>query len=195
MILWPDFWYTSESPHYFQIAQIPEPPLHKRASTESGEILYSKATHGPSLMLAAYYNYYGPQYYYLLHSQGAPGEGDKETFPWAATALNETFYNVKKGVDAIGHFTSKGDFQGSAMVQYNPVQDFHVSRYHSGSLGESSDVGPMFVHANFPKFNPASIFKGAAMGASGPTRDGNGSFHRVWHDEIEGIDFFGFDLE
>lgn len=195
MVIWPDFWYPSESRHYFRIANIPEPPLDERASTESGEMLYSKKKHGASLLLAAYYNYYGPKYYYPLQSQGAPGEGDKETFPWAATALGEKFYNVRKGVSAIGHFKSNGDFQGSAMVQYDPVRDFEVSQEKPGSRGGLSNIQPMFVHANFPKFDPASIFKENAMGASGPTRDDNGSFQRVWHDETGGIEFFGYDLE
>lgn len=74
MIVWPDFWYASESPYYFDIAKIPSiPPLKERAAVESGEIAYSKSKHHLSIMLAAYYNFYGPQYYYPLLSQGAPG--------------------------------------------------------------------------------------------------------------------------
>jgi Mannosyltransferase putative len=51
--------------------------VHVRSSTESGEIMYSKPKHELSLLLATYYNYYGPDFYYPLQSQGAPGEGDR----------------------------------------------------------------------------------------------------------------------
>jgi alpha 1,2-mannosyltransferase len=103
MVLWPDFWFPSESPSFFEATEIPAPPIYVRALTESGEILYSKSKHNLSIMLATYYNYYGPDFYYPLQSQGAPGEGDKETFLWSAVALSEPFYTVKTKVRALGY--------------------------------------------------------------------------------------------
>jgi len=206
LILWPDFWFPSESAFFFEIAQIPAPAISSRPSTESGEIFYSKSRHALSLMLAAYYNYYGPDYYYNLQSQGAPGEGDKETFLWGAVVFDEPLYTVKRGVSAMGYWTTKGEWRGSAMVQFDPVQDL---RFHS-SLQEPVDKSadpkspsqsrnqprPFFVHANFPKFDPATIFQENAMGATGPTRDADGTTRRVWQETAsKAIDMFGFDLE
>ena len=193
LVLWPDFWYTSESPAYFAISSQPMPSLKERRSTESGEILYSKPTHQSSLLLATYYNIYGPSHYYPLQSQGAPGEGDKETYGWAAAALGSPVYHVKQPVRAIGILDAEtGSLDGSAMVQYDPRDDYASTR-ESLSIPTNdtaaSDPKPFFVHANFPKFNPATVW-----GYPGPTRNVDGSFRRVW-EQGETISGFGFDVE
>ncbi|KPI35112.1 Alpha-1,2-mannosyltransferase MNN2 [Cyphellophora attinorum] len=188
MILYPDFWYPSESPYYFEIASIRKMPnLSARPSIESGEIFLNKRKHNFTLLLAAYYNYFGPDYYYVLHSQGAPGQGDKETFGWAAIATNNSFYLVHKGVEPMGHFDSNGDFVGSAMAQFDPVADYAYYQAPSGdSPGDSPkdtektdsdfpaadprpdrnisqspstpNIQALFLHANFPKFDPSTFF-------------------------------------
>jgi alpha 1,2-mannosyltransferase len=91
MLTWPDFWASSVSPLFYDIANYPPPPMDLRQSTESGEVLLSKRSHLRSLLLTIYYNYHGPSHYYPLLSQGAAGEGDKETFVAAATAMQESF--------------------------------------------------------------------------------------------------------
>jgi len=211
LVLWPDFWYASESPYYFQITKLDPPQLHERPSTESGEILYSKPKHETSIMLASYYNYYGPDYYYPLQSQGAPGQGDKETFGWAAAAMGEPFYAVHESVIALGRRDSNGEFAGSAMAQHDPVADFR--RINSAStreeaqfesaqtkgeidlIAEDNGVRPFFVHANYPKFDPATIFQREIWGARGPTMDSNGTVTRCWMEQKEAIEVFGYDLE
>lgn len=197
MVIWPDFWYASESPYYFEISKIDHiPALNERASVESGELLYSKAKHHMSLMLAAYYNYYGPKYYYPLLSQGAPGQGDKETFAWAATALKEPFYAVHEPVMALGRHDTSGEFLGSAMGQHDPIADYTFTQAHGaphqrvGEADSSSVVKPFFVHANFPKFDPSTIFD-----HGGPTRDTNGSNVRCWGGQDQAVKLFGFDAE
>ena len=206
LIVWPDFWYPSESPYYFGIAKIDTiPHLNERASIESGELMYSKAKHHMSLMLAAYYNYYGPTYYYPLLSQGAPGEGDKETFAWAATAIGEPYYAVHERVMALGRHDTNGDYLGSAMAQHDPVSDYNFTKAHGpphdrnkdGDTGKDnhfdiqvSDVKPFFVHANFPKFDPSTIFDHQS-----PTQDTNGTNVRVWMDPARAVELFGFDAE
>ncbi|OAL33810.1 hypothetical protein AYO20_06986 [Fonsecaea nubica] len=218
LIVWPDFWYASESPYYFEIAKIDRiPSLNERAAVESGEVMYSKAKHQLSLLLAAYYNYYGPTYYYPLLSQGAPGQGDKETFAWAATALKQPFYAVHQRVMALGRFDSSGNYLGSAMAQHDPVADYAFTnaygppheRTQDIDTGkdnhfdiQASDVKPFFIHANFPKFDPATIFdhqmvdfSGEVSGAGGPTRDTNGTNVRCWMDKGRAIELFGFDVE
>ncbi len=134
LIVWPDFWYPSESPYYFEIAKIETiPHLNERASVESGEVMYSKAKHHTSLMLAAYYNYYGPRYYYPLLSQGAPGEGDKETFAWAATALKKPYYAVHERVKALGRHDTNGLYLGSAMAQHDPIADHAFTKAYGAT--------------------------------------------------------------
>jgi alpha 1,2-mannosyltransferase len=169
------------------------PSLKERPSTESGEILYSKAKHRPSLLLATYYNIYGPTHYYPLQSQGAPGEGDKETYGWAAVALGMPVYRVKEPVRAIGAIkTDTGSFEGSAMVQYDPRDDYALmgdNKSNSTHTLAPPTAKPFFVHANFPKFNPATIWQ-----YPGPTRNLDGSFRRVWEGDSV-LNGFGFDVE
>ena len=198
MIRWPDFWMPSESPLFFEIASIPMPTLWAKSATESGELYYAKKKHTRSLLLALYYNFYGPDFYYPLQSQGAPGEGDKETFLWSAVVFNEPFYTVKRGVQAVGYNTKDGVWRGSAMVQFDPLED---SKLHSGKALTPAElrqtpVRPLFLHANFPKFNPATIFETMSFGAAGPTQDSDGTLRQVWFDDREtSLAFFGFDLE
>jgi alpha 1,2-mannosyltransferase len=218
MVVWPDFWYASESPYYFQIAKIQDiPPLNARASVESGELMYSKAKHNMSIMLAAYYNFYGPTYYYPLLSQGAPGQGDKETFAWAATALGQPFYPVHERVMALGRMDSNGHYLGSAMAQHDPIADWIYTQVHGppherlkeGDLKDVNpfdiqltDVRPFFIHANFPKFDPSTIFQhqmrgfeDEVTGSGGPTHDSNGTAVRCWMSEQRATELFGFDVE
>lgn len=223
LILWPDFWYPSESPYFFEIASIhPTPPLNARPATESGELLVHKPQHNTTLLLAAYYNYYGPDLYYPLHSQGAPGQGDKETFGWAAAATNSSFYIVHQPVVALGRSDSSGQFFGSAMAQHDPVADYELHHHRISKTtddihpqqqpGEvedeedgifpppqpaplptdtsssppptspSASPPPLFIHANFPKFDPAVLFRHPAAAAQRQPAvfDSNGSGVRPW---------------
>lgn len=194
LTLWPDFWYSSESFLFFEIAGIKQPPLARRAATEAGEMLYSKRSHELPLLLAAYYNYYGPDYYYPLQSQGAPGEGDKETFPWSADALDTTSYIVRTPVQALGYKTKEGAWRGSAMAQFDPSQDMDSTLCRDG--GSATCPRPLFIHANFPKIDPGSIFDDSSFGADGPTKDSDGTRRRIWFSNKEETEqFFGFDLE
>lgn len=218
MVVWPDFWFPSESPYYFDIAKIsPVPPLTDRPSVESGELLYSKSKHALSIMLATYYNYWGPSYYYPLLSQGAPGQGDKETFAWAATALNHSFYAVHEPVAALGRSDSTGNYIGSAMAQHDPIDDYSASAHpeqlppvsETKSRDDLDEVAkaaarlrPFFIHANVPKFDPSTIFQhqsmafsGEIVAPSGPTTDSNGTSVRCWMSREKAIAHFGFDVE
>ena len=209
MVLWPDFWYPSESPYFFELAQLgTPPPLTARPAIESGEMMFSKSKHRLTLLLAAYYNYYGPRYFYPLLSQGAPGQGDKDTFPWAATVIhsNTSFYLVHEPVFALGHIDSNRAFVGSAMAQHNPVQDLQ----HHQSLSSITDPpntshnpntntrlhpSPLFVHANFPKFDPSTIFHHGVPNTPRPVWDSNNTAVRAWLPESRSIAYFGYDLE
>lgn len=201
LVLWPDFWFPSESPLFFEIANIDMPPLNQKASTESGQMLFSKSKHQDSIMLATYYNLYGPDFFYPLQSQGAPGEGDKETFGWAARVLHKPVYSVKSKVAALGYMTSDNEWRGSAMAQHDPVQDFYQTQQHQGDDAIASGLTKprtFFIHANYPKFDPATVFNEDAMGGPGPTKDSNGTVRRTWDNgEGTGISVLelGFDIE
>ena len=193
MVLWPDYWASTASPLFYRITSQPIPSMTLRQSSETGEILISKKQHQRTLLLATYYNYYGPEVYYALLSQGSPGEGDKETFLAAAGVFNESVYQVSEQVRAIGHFTPEGDLAGSAMVQYDPVEDHRLTqqglwRVKNQSVAEAPE--PFFVHANFPRFNPATIF-----GKLDVIKDADGNYQRAWTDGKATIKNFGYDVE
>ncbi|KAI5298210.1 Glucosyltransferase-like protein [Ascosphaera pollenicola] len=94
LVTWPDFWKVLYSPYFFNITGQHRPSNFPYASTESGQLIVSKKSHEQMLLLSTYYNFYGPDKYYKLLSQGGPGEGDKETFIPAAVMLDLPFYDV-----------------------------------------------------------------------------------------------------
>ncbi|GMM37648.1 alpha-1,2-mannosyltransferase [Saccharomycopsis crataegensis] len=160
-------------------------PLHDREgtipdpTTESGQLMISKKFHAKTLLLSLYYNLYGPSHYYPLFSQGSDGEGDKETFLAAAVVLDKPFYQVNKFLNAFGHYDEDRTFIGCGMGQYDPVEDYSILSNNLDLLKErpeknfmsfqdANDAGIplqqntpriLFIHANFPKLNPAELKK------------------------------------
>ncbi|PWY70543.1 nucleotide-diphospho-sugar transferase [Aspergillus eucalypticola CBS 122712] len=201
LVTWPDFWRPTTSPLYYEIVtqdktagknkeqqiQQQQNPATIRQSTESGELLLSKRTHTRTLLLAAYYNFYGPSHYYPLLSQGAAGEGDKETFVAAAIVLNEPFYQVSEPIRAVGRGTPDG-FAGSTMVQYNPIEDYALTKKGEWRIRGAAvpPPHPFFVHVNFPKFNPATVFND-----NGPVVDERGRYTRAWTAPDDVVEAFG----
>ncbi|RCK59144.1 Alpha-1,2-mannosyltransferase MNN21 [Candida viswanathii] len=156
-----------EIPLHQRLGSIPDP------TSESGQLLISKKTHLKPLLLALYYNLYGPSHYYPLFSQGSDGEGDKETFLAATVTLGKKFYQVSKFLVSLGHFkTEGGEFEGCGMGQHDPAEDLEyikLQRDYAKIPEEDTQArtnfklqnpvfanGPkiLFVHANFPKLNP-----------------------------------------
>ncbi|KAL3457800.1 mannosyltransferase putative-domain-containing protein [Aspergillus heterothallicus] len=197
MVTWPDFWASTVSYYYYEIAAqpAPEPRIRPRQSTESGEVLISKKTHAKTLLLSTYYNIWGPNYYYPLLSQGAAGEGDKETFVAAAIAVNEPYYQVIEGIVAMGHGTA-GGLAGSAMVQFDPVEDYALHKsspvYSNSRSSAEITPRPFFIHANYPKFDPATVFESHDVN---PAFADDGSYTRAWTIPQEIIENFGSDIE
>ncbi|SCV03356.1 LANO_0G03642g1_1 [Lachancea nothofagi CBS 11611] len=99
-------------------------------TTESGQMVIDKVRHFRTLLLALYYNVYGPQWYYSLFSQGTAGEGDKETFATAAHVLGLPYYQVKTKLAFDGYYNpdpeAKNDFRGVALYQHDCTQDFEL---------------------------------------------------------------------
>ncbi|KAL4895186.1 mannosyltransferase putative-domain-containing protein [Aspergillus ambiguus] len=197
LVTWPDFWASSVSPEYFRISRQEIPPMTERQSSEAGIFLVSKQSHYLTLLLAAYYNYYGPSHYFRLLSQGGPGEGDKETFLQAARAVGEPFYAVSERVQAVGHRKDDGGISGSAMVQSDPIGDYSLTSQGKWRVQDPSVDGPprvFFIHANYPKFNPAGDVFGTQF-ETAPTVGSNGEDSRAWTAPEDTLRRFGFDIE
>lgn len=124
LVLWPDFWDSTESPLFYKIAGLSEFPSNMpMTSSESGQLLWNKRTHLKALLLSVYYNIYGPNHYYPLLSQGAIGEGDKETFLAAAVITNSTYYRVHHGVEAVMNDDGSKS-EGRAMLQFHAADEY-----------------------------------------------------------------------
>jgi alpha 1,2-mannosyltransferase len=204
LVLWPDFWGLTVSPHYYHIAGIPEVPVSSRYSSETGQILLDKGVHKESLMMMVYYNYYGPDYYYTLLSQGGPGAGDKETFIPAAEVMDLPWYQVRRGIDALGQLKN-GDFSAVAIAQNDPRADYiykapHPSHnYNHDSWPTAVDdprnspppiPKPFFIHNSIDKLEPGKILR-----MDGPTRDDNGRTQRMYGGRDSLVQKFGYDVE
>lgn len=180
LVTWPDFWISTASEKFYTIQGTKAPPTNLRASTESGQVVVTKRTHSPALLVAAYYNYYGPSHFYPLMTQGGPGEGDKESFLAGAAAVGAPFYQVSQPVSVLG-YTENGEMHGVAMLQYDPMVDYqHLAK-----------PLPFMVHANFPKMDPNTLF-----GFNSPVINSvTGVHHRLWGNKTSTIKQFGVDLE
>ncbi|TVY53581.1 Alpha-1,2-mannosyltransferase MNN21 [Lachnellula cervina] len=172
MVLWPDYWSCTASLFFNEIAGLDENALEDRPTIESGQFLVNKKQHADTLMLAAYYNTYGTEYFYPLLSQGGPGEGDKETFGAAALALNKTFYTVNTQPHPYG-----GD--GAPVLQSNLDEDWAASLDNPNRNDNAPPPTPFFIHSSFGKLNPKWA-----------QRD-----RRYWGPAVESIMTFGEDME
>lgn len=192
LVIWPDFWISTESPLFYTIAGLPQFPSNlPKSSSEAGQILINKRTHLKSLLLAIYYNIYGPDHYYPLLSQGVLGQGDKETFMAAALVLEQPYYRVKTGVIAVSRRDGRAT-KGSAMVQHNPSDDLrHIGGQDASGNGKAKvKVRPAFLHANTPKMNAGHLVdEGDLFTANGKKR------LRLWGSQKEQEQQFGYDLE
>lgn len=240
LVLWPDLWRRSTSPNFYDISQIPTDSTKRirnsyflgdsrgtgrdilyhdsegtipEASSETGQILINKKVHFKTLILSMYYNYYGPNFYYPLLSQGAAGEGDKETFIAAAHKFGLPYYQVQEFNREFGPIdpeTNKHNYFG--MGQYDPILDFIQASQHEKYLNpveptygkSSSDTmttnyeyhlfrssSLMFLHANWPKYYIRDLLLGNANGR-GP-KDEKGERRRLYTsnlmEELNGYDF------
>ncbi|CAN6674588.1 alpha-1,2-mannosyltransferase Mnn2p [Trichomonascus vanleenenianus] len=177
-VFWPDYWYRTTSPHFYEIAgrklgprvrgnlsetnpeMIPQADRQGAIpdkSTESGQVMVSKRKHYKSLLLATYYNLNGFDAYYKLLSQGTGGEGDKDTFIAAAEMLNEKYYQVKQDTRPAGYFDN--GFHGTGMLQADPTEDYKLN-YLNEKTNEEHRPKVQFMHLNVPKPNPRELIFG-----------------------------------
>lgn len=144
-------WAINDIPLHQRYGSIPDP------TSESGQLMISKRTHTKPLLLALFYNLYGPLHFYPLFSQGSDGEGDKETFLAATVATGKSFYQVSKFLNAFGYFNIMHEFEGTGMGQYDPVEDYIIVQRRLKGSKEKETPRIMFVHANWPKLNPWTL--------------------------------------
>lgn len=199
LVMWPDYWISTSSHYFYDITGTALPPLDFRRASESGIILYSKRLHAESLLLAAYYNYFGPDFYYPLLSQGGPGEGDKETFLHAALVMNEPFYAVHTPVKPIGSRIN-GTWFSAGMKQGDPIEDFKLhhgseakrpsSHDDEGRDAKGRDAKPFFLHNNMIKLDAKHL-----SDDYGKWRNETGHRVRLWGPENSLVAEFGYDVE
>ena len=186
LVSWPDYWIATEDPIFYKIAGLSSFPTRIPArSSEAGQLLISKQTHLTTLLLAAYYNIYGPGIYYPILSQGAAGEGDKETFLAAAIALENPHYRVRHRLGTVGYHEADRKFHGTAMVQYHPTDD-----YAPRDPTSLKQTRPLFLHANSPKMNVAHLLAEDKVFYPG-TEDRL----RLWGPKEFMIELVGYDIE
>ncbi|KAK4692924.1 alpha 1,2-mannosyltransferase, partial [Lecanoromycetidae sp. Uapishka_2] len=189
LLSWPDYWVATEDPVFYKIAGLKEFPKGVPArSSESGQLVLSKKKHLSSLLLAAYYNVYGPDYYYPMMSQGAVGQGDKETFLAAAVVTGNPFYRVKEKVGTIGYFDHSSQFHGGAMVQWHAADEYSTRNITDAS--KKTKPRPFFLHANVPKMNVARL-----LDENGIYMEGTEERIRIWGKEESTRAMFGYDVE
>lgn len=143
VILWPDYWNNSGSPWAPYITgetAAADNSFQDQRSVESGQMMWNKATHWKSLLLSAYYNYWGPDFYYTVFNNGYAGWGDKDTFPFALRALGQAYHMV--ALD-LGTLFVTGTVHGIGMLQADPTQ---------------TSYAPLFLHGNMVKWSARKFF-------------------------------------
>ncbi|KAK8914862.1 hypothetical protein H634G_02077 [Metarhizium anisopliae BRIP 53293] len=144
VILWPDYWKHTGSPLLPYLIGINSTRqsdiLASETSVESGQLVWNKKTHWKSLLLAAYYNYFGPDFWYTVFNNGWQGWGDKDTFPAALKAAQQDYYQVSHEIVTL---FVQGTSDGIGMLQPDPTNNAkHM---------------PLFLHTNMIKWGAREL--------------------------------------
>ena len=191
LVSWPDYWIATEDPAFYTIAGFKAYPTGlPLRSSESGQLLISKEKHLSSLLLAAYYNVYGPTHYYPILSQGAPGEGDKDTFLAGAIVLHRSWYRVKEHTGSVGFSDYQGGFHGKGMIQYDAHEEWSLREYT-----HTAQPRPFFLHANTPKMNVGRLVLGEEKELFMPYAGGAEEPVRLWGPKDKMVSKFDYDVE
>ena len=191
LVSWPDYWIATEDPAFYTVAGFPSYPTGlPLRSSESGQLLLSKEKHLSSLLLAAYYNVYGPTHYYPILSQGAPGEGDKDTFLAAAIALRRSWYRVKEHTGSVGLTDHQGGFHGKGMIQYDAKEEYSLREYT-----HTAQPRAFFLHANNPKLNVGQLVLGEAQELLMPYAGDAQEPVRLWGPKDRVVSKLDYDIE
>lgn len=132
-------------------------------STESGQVYVRKSMHIRSLMLAMYYNLYGPDVYFPLLMQNGQGEGDKDTYVAAAIICNESYFQTNRSPTTVGQHKEDGSYKGYAMGQPDAITDY--ARNEQGDLNVEEKFTQL--HANSIKSNIKYLLMGTSEDGRG----------------------------
>ena len=191
LVSWPDYWIATEDPAFYTIAGFKAYPTGlPLRSSESGQLLISKEKHLSSLLLAAYYNVYGPTHYYPILSQGAPGEGDKDTFLAGAIVLHRPWYRVREHTGSIGFSDHQKGFHGKGMIQYDAHEEWSLREYM-----HTAQPRPFFLHANTPKMNVGRLVLGEEKELFMPYTGDAEEPVRLWGSKEKMVNKFDYDVE
>ncbi|EPE03986.1 alpha- -mannosyltransferase [Ophiostoma piceae UAMH 11346] len=178
LVTWPDFWEPTVSPLYHDIAGTKPVAVSERPSSETGQLLIDKVRHWKTLLLITYYNFYGADFYYRLLNQGFTGMGDKETVLPAAAVFGLPSYQVHMPIEKIGHRFEDNSVGGRVMVQYDPGEDWILTKALASGEDITDNKGkavakptteqewkhiyhqrvkPVFLHTNWPKWDPTDM--------------------------------------
>lgn len=131
-----EFTFKESHFHDFENA-LPDP------TSEAGILLVNKTSHMRTLLLALYYNVFGPKFYYPLMTQGSAGEGDKETFIAAAAVMGQLWFQTRKQFMWVGyHSKDENKFVLKALGHYDPLT----------SRAETENAHLVFMHCSYPKY-------------------------------------------
>ncbi|TPX15585.1 uncharacterized protein E0L32_004283 [Thyridium curvatum] len=143
MVTWPDNWLSTTAREFYDIAAVPVPDVLERRSADPSIVMCNKASHARSIMLAAYYNVFGPRIYYPLLQQGAATvidkaeHSDRDTLTNAAIAMEEKFYDVKTNV-AQGGRRLNGEYLAVMNKQADPWEDYRL--FGDGKSGAAKEA-------------------------------------------------------
>ncbi|KHN94872.1 Alpha-mannosyltransferase [Metarhizium album ARSEF 1941] len=164
VILWPDYWTHTGSPWLPYLVGINDTRksdmLVREMSIESGQIYWNKKTHWKSLVLAAYYNYFGPDFWYTVFNNGWAGWGDKDAFVVACKAAQQPYYQVPHSIVTI---FLQGTTDGIGMLQGDPTN--------------RAEHTPLFMHINMIKMSMREVL--CSEDCTKSERQGDHPFHMI----------------
>ncbi|KAI5962410.1 uncharacterized protein KGF55_003486 [Candida pseudojiufengensis] len=134
-------------------------------TSETGVFIINKTTHLKTLLLALYYNVFGPDFYYPLLTQGSAGEGDKETFIAAAHVMKEPWHQTLKQFLWTGYVSkTNNQFTSKALGHYDPIKskEIHDKKENDPNYKNEEEEKKqnkiIFMHLSYPKFYPNWLY-------------------------------------
>lgn len=159
LVIWPDYSAGSRSPVLNQITGLQTTFLR---SCESGQLVWNKRMHWHAVLLTVYYNLHGPRFYWPLLTLNGNGQGDKETYLFAAQVLNLPYYFVERRLHTFSmtYKSSGKKMFGGGFGQANPLTTnlIHEKYGPTGEVVEQKEMWCAFMHAHKPKYDARGIF-------------------------------------
>lgn len=181
------------------------PDIKETASTEAGQMLFDKSTHAAPLLLATWYNTWGPEYWHRLANQGSPGEGDKDLWRFSISAYGLPWYQVVERPQRLGYTCNDKNWP-IATAQSHPIDDFKVTdaglvrdRDELLAMGSTTHPRILFIHANLPKLDPYLMLDWGRISADWKDvlrcDNGTGPVHRLYGSPDLTVPKYGWDME